>query len=51
MSDKTILLLCMFITIFGTAACVYQLRQAQKHIDNARKICEDAVESLKNGRG
>lgn len=51
MSDKTILWLCVVVTTFGTAVCLYQLRQAQKHIQNASKICEDAIKSLQEGRG
>ena len=44
MSDKIILEICLFITVFGFGACVYQLRQAQKHCENAIKNCrKDSV--------
>lgn len=47
MSDKIILVTCMFITVFGFGACVYYLRQAQKHSENMIDLCKDAVKSIK----
>ena len=37
------------ITIVALASCIYLLSRAQKHLDDATKICEDAVRSLRSG--
>ena len=48
-----IIALLTFILLAFSSVCfvyaLYQLRRAQQHIRDAIKICEDAVQSLRNG--
>lgn len=50
-----ILALITFVLLIISSVCFaysyYLLKQAQKHIREAIKICEDAVTSLRAGRG
>lgn len=50
-----IIALITFILLAFSTICftyvLYQLRQMQKHLREAIKICEDAVTSLRAGRG
>ena len=43
----------IFVLLLFSSVCFvyawYQLRQAQEHIREAIKVCEDAVKSLRNG--
>ena len=45
--------LMAFVLLRFSSVCFvyawYQLRQAQEHIREAIKVCEDAVKSLRNG--
>lgn len=44
---KTILSVCIIIQVVGIFAMIYQLGQAQKHVQNIIDISEDALKSLK----
>ena len=48
-----IIALIIFVLLLFSSVCFvyawYQLRQAQEHIREAIKVCEDAVKSLRNG--
>lgn len=50
-----IIALITFVLLAFSSICftyaLYQLRQAQRHIQEAIKICEDAVTSLRAGKG
>ena len=50
-----VIALITFILLAFSSVCftyaIYQLRQAQKHIREAIRICEDAVTSLRAGKG
>ena len=48
-----IIALITFILLAFSSVCfvyaLYQIRRAQQHIRAAIKVCEDAVQSLRNG--
>lgn len=50
-----IVALITFVLLILSSVCFiyawYQLRRAQEHIREAIKICEDAVQSLRAGKG
>jgi len=50
-----IIALITFVLLAFSSICfvyaLYQLRRAQEHIRDAIKICEDAVASLRAGKG
>ena len=50
-----IIALLTFVLLAFSSVCfiyaLYQLRRAQEHLRNAMKICEDAIQSLRAGKG
>jgi uncharacterized protein (DUF486 family) len=51
---EIVAVLTFILLIFSSVCFVYawyQLRRAQEHIREAIKICEDAVQSLRAGKG
>ena len=45
------LYIIMGLTSVSLLYLSYQLGQARKHLESAMKICQDAVESLRAGKG
>ena len=44
---QTIALCILVLSAFALVCCLVLLNRAQKHCDDAIKICEDAVKSLR----